>query len=141
MFIYWKRRVGKKNKPSLNPRFYEISYYAYLVEGVNPVRKNPSNGSRGQICRDTVSAQRVGRSSGVKEKTPAAHLSKCYLGSIKEIGGEFSPYRVASFYLDVQRRLLERNFSQRKLKEVFKLIEKRFPKPKAEHLKMAERLM
>lgn len=97
MFIYWSEQKSKKNKPPKQRIWYETNYYAYLREST----------------RD--------------EKGKVHHPQNFYLGSIKKIGRAFSKNRKAFFYLDVEVRLKEKNFSDEEIKKTFKMLRKKVP--------------
>jgi len=104
MFIYWREQTSKKNKPPKQQIWYEINYYAYLTESVRD--------KEGKVY----------------------HKKDVYLGSIKKIGGKFSRSRRAFFYLNVEERLKRKGFSDKKIRETFKMLRRKIPIPKAKFL-------
>ena len=104
MFIYWRKWESKKNKPPKQRIWYEINYYAYLTESVRD--------KEGKVY----------------------HKKDVYLGSIKKIGEEFSRSRRAFFYLNVEGRLKRKGFSDKKMREIFKMLRRKIPIPEAEFL-------
>ena len=100
MYIYWKRRISKKNHPPRQPTWYEVDYYAYL------------------------------RESSRDKETKAYRKKEIYLGCLKKVGKKFSRNIRVYFALEVEERLKKEGFSDEKIKEVLKMVRERIHIPR-----------